>query len=134
MSRKGKGIAAERELLHMFWKTGRFAAIRVAGSGAIKYPVPDLYAASASKKLAIECKACKGDMQYVEKKAVEDLKQFAQLTGSQPFIAVRFNNTQWHFLSPEGLKDAGNSYVIRKEDVEYRAITFKELVENYINQ
>ena len=127
MSRKGKGIAAERELIHMFWKTGRFGAVRVAGSGAIKYPVPDIVAASLTKRLAIECKALKGDVQYIDKHVVEDLKVFAQMTGAQPVIAVRFNKAAWCFLSPDGLQDTGNCLAIRREDVEFRGMTFEEL-------
>ncbi|MBI4016867.1 MAG: Holliday junction resolvase [Candidatus Aenigmarchaeota archaeon] len=127
MSRKSKGTNAERELIHLFWKTGRFAAVRVAGSGSIKYPVPDVYAASATKKLAIECKSLKGDAQYIKKSAVEELKIFAQLVGAQPVIAVRFDHTGWYFLPPEGLRDAGKNYVIHKEEVEFRAQTFEEL-------
>jgi len=128
MSRKSKGIGAERELIHLFWKTGKFAAIRVAGSGSIKYPVPDIFAASPSKKYAIECKALKGDSQYIEKKAVEELKTFAQIVGARPLIAVRFDNTGWFFLSPEGLKDSGNTYCIRKDEVEFRAQKFEEII------
>ncbi|MBW2967284.1 Holliday junction resolvase, partial [Candidatus Woesearchaeota archaeon] len=37
MNRKAKGLSAERELIHMFWKNG-WSALRVAASGAIKYP------------------------------------------------------------------------------------------------
>ena len=35
VSKKSKGISAERELIHKFWGTG-WAAVRVAGRGAIK--------------------------------------------------------------------------------------------------
>ena len=127
MSHKSKGIAAERELIHLFWKTGKFAAVRVAGSGAIKYPVPDIFAASQTKKFAIECKSTKGDMQYIEKKAVQELIQFANITQTQPIIAVRFDRTGWYFLTPEGLRDTGQNYVIRKNEVSFRSQTFDEL-------
>ena len=63
MSRKSKGINAERELIHIFWKTKSWAACRVAGSGAIKYPAPDVLAGNGNILLAIECKACQGDKQ-----------------------------------------------------------------------
>jgi len=128
MSHKSKGIAAERELIHRFWKTESFAAVRVAGSGAIKYPVPDIFAASVTKRFAIECKAAKGDMQYIEKKAVEELVRFAQITQSQPIIAVRFDRTGWYFLHVDGLRDAGQHYVIRKDELQFRSQTFEELV------
>ena len=129
MSRKSKGISAERELIHLFWKTGKFAAVRVAGSGAIKYPVPDVYAASATKKFAIECKSLRGNVEYIRKEIVEDLKTFAQLVGARPVIAVRFDKTGWFFISPEGLRDAGINYVVRKDEVEFRAQKFEELIE-----
>lgn len=38
---KKKGIAAERELLHLLWDKG-FACCRVAGSGSIPEPNCDL--------------------------------------------------------------------------------------------
>lgn len=128
MSRKGKGIAAERELIHLLWKTGVFAAVRVAGSGAIKYPVPDIVALSSSKRFAIECKAARGDVQYVDKKEVDDLVRFASMTGVLPIIAVRFDRVGWFFLSPDALRNVGNSFVVRKDELEFRSLSFEELV------
>ena len=53
MSRKSKGINAERSLIHKFW-AHNWAAIRVAGSGSSKYPSPDVLAGNNLRKLAIE--------------------------------------------------------------------------------
>ena len=59
MSRKSKGINAERELIHLFWKTNSWTAVRIAGSGSSKYPCPDILAANISRKIAIEAKSTK---------------------------------------------------------------------------
>lgn len=134
MSRKGKGISAERELVHLFWRTGVFAAVRVAGSGAIKYPVPDIVASSLNKRFVIECKAARGDVQYVEKKEVEDLLVFAKMTCAVPFIAVRFDRSGWFFLSPDSLRDVGKNFVVRKEDVGYRSLSFEELTGGVVKE
>ena len=46
MSRKSKGINAERELIRLFEDTNKWSACRVAGSGSSRYPSPDIIAAS----------------------------------------------------------------------------------------
>ena len=47
MSLKSKGINAERELIHKFWGVG-WGAVRVAGSGSMRYPSSDILAANRS--------------------------------------------------------------------------------------
>ena len=128
MSRKSKGCNAERELIHLFWGTGIWAACRVAGSGSIKYPVPDIIASNTSKRLAIECKACAGLSQYLSKKEVFDLKKFAELTGAEPVIAVRFNNEEWRFFHTCILKDSGKNFVISRDFAVKIGKVFKELI------
>lgn len=44
MSHKSKGINAEREIIHLFWSMPGWTACRVAGSGSMKYPSPDVIA------------------------------------------------------------------------------------------
>jgi Holliday junction resolvase len=124
MSRKGKGIKAERELLHLFWKHG-WACIRVAGSGAIRYPTPDLLAGGAGRVLAIECKSCKGDYQYLDHEEVSNLQQFATLFGAEAWVAVRFNNQKWQFLRCEALTKTASSYVVNRRT---EALSFDALI------
>ena len=70
MSKKGKGINAERELIHAFWKEKNWTAIRVAGSGCSKYPAPDIVAGNLLRKLAIECKSSKTNIIYIPKEEI----------------------------------------------------------------
>ena len=53
MSRKSKGINAERDLIHKFWGTGKWSAVRIAGSGSMKYPSADILATNKLRTLAI---------------------------------------------------------------------------------
>lgn len=128
MSHKSKGCNAERELIHLFWGTGVWAACRVAGSGAIKYPAPDIIAASKSKRLVIECKACSGDYQYLAKEEVDELKQFAELTNAYPVVGVRFNHEEWRFFSLGELKETEKNFVVTRESAIKIGKVFKDLI------
>ncbi len=127
MSRKSKGISAERELIHLFWGTGSWAAIRVAGSGAIKYPVPDVLAANNLRKLAIECKSTKSKQQHLDKDQVDGLREFATKFGAEAWIGVRYNNLGWKFISLEDLKETPLGFSANHSHTESKGLTFEEL-------
>lgn len=129
MSRKSKGINAERELIHLFWGGG-WAAIRVAGSGAIKYPVPDVLAGNSSRKIAVECKAAKGEYQYLQKETVDSLRTFSRLFGAEPWIGVRFDNESWYFVSVEDLDSTGNNFVVSRVSARQKGLSFNEMIGN----
>ena len=128
MSHKSKGINAERELIHLFWGNAGWAAIRVAGSGAIKYPAPDIVAGNAQRTLAIECKSTKSRYQYLEKESVAELAEFATRLGAEPWIAVRFNRDKWYFLEPKDLIETKNQYAVNFEFLKNKGITFESLI------
>ncbi len=128
MSRKSKGISYERELIHMFWKTGEWAAIRIAGSGNTQYPSADIIAGNAARKLAIECKSSKSDSMYIQKENIVVFREFAKKFGAEPWIAVRFNKTPWHFISMENLQQTENNIVITIENIRYKGLLFEELL------
>src|SRR3989344_4913219 len=111
MSRKSKGINAERELIHKFWQQG-WAATRVAGSGSSRYPSPDIIAGRGDKKIAIECKSSKEKYKYITKEELIQLKAFSEIFGAEPWIAVRFNNTPWYFIKTENLEEKGASFLV----------------------
>jgi len=100
--------------VHLFWHND-WAASRVAGSGSIGYPVPDILAAKNKRHLAIECKATKGDSQYLTKEEVADLKKFAAITGAEPYIAVRFSREEWRFLQPDHLDVTPTQFVVSRK-------------------
>ncbi|MDP7180382.1 MAG: Holliday junction resolvase Hjc [Candidatus Woesearchaeota archaeon] len=109
MSRKSKGINAERELVHFFWKHG-LAALRVAGSGSMRYPAPDVIVGNPKKRVVIECKACKGKIQYFTAQEIKELSEFAALFDALPYVGVRFDNKGWIFQHIKDLRKSGNLY------------------------
>lgn len=127
MSLKSKGIGAERELIHLFWGTGSWAAVRVAGSGAIKYPVPDVLAANNVRKLAIECKSTKSKQQHLDREQVEGLREFASKFGTEAWIGVRYNNIGWRFFSLEDIKETPKGYSANFSHSEVKGLSFEEL-------
>ncbi len=115
MSRKSKGINAERELIHMIWAKN-IPCVRVAGSGAIKYPSPDIIAGNQNLKAVIECKVSRCSTQYFTKDEISELVKFATEFGAQPFVAVKFNNKGWLFASPSELEETDKFFVIKSVD------------------
>ncbi|MBI4145035.1 Holliday junction resolvase [Candidatus Woesearchaeota archaeon] len=127
MSLKSKGIGAERELIHLFWGTGTWAAVRVAGSGAIKYPVPDVLAANNVRKLAIECKSTKSRQQHLDREQVDGLREFAAKFGTEAWIGVRYDNIGWRFFSLEDIKETPKGYSANFSQSEVKGLSFEEL-------
>jgi holliday junction resolvase Hjr len=127
MSRKSKGINAERQLIHKFWSVG-WAAIRVAGSGSISYPVPDVLAGNNLRKLAIECKASREKERYLTKDQVNELKEFSKIFGAEAWIAVKFDKEEWYFLMLEDLKETNNNYLVSFEIAKNKGLLFEEVI------
>jgi Holliday junction resolvase len=124
MNRKSKGIKAERELNHLFWAE-RWACVRVAGSGASRYPTPDLLASNGKRVLAIECKSSKSEYQYLDEHEIEDLKRFSAIFGAEAWIGVRFSGEAWKFYRIKELKKTAKAYMVsRKSD----GLSFEVLV------
>lgn len=120
MSKK-RGIAAERELLHLLWKRG-FAVARVAGSGSVPEPSCDLLAGNGSAKYAIECKMSGNGTKYITKAQMDDFVAFSERFGLKPLIAIKFLRKGWFFLSPEELKKTEKGFSITLEQATGRGI------------
>ncbi len=127
MSRKSKGISAERELIHLFWAE-KIPCIRVAGSGAIKYPCPDILAGTPEMKAAIECKVTKDKTQYFTQEEIQELAQFAFLFGADPYIAVKFNRQGWVFLPVDKLEKTEKCYVVKSDQ---KSLTFENFAARF---
>ena len=127
MSRKSKGINAERELIHAFWKKG-WAALRAAGSGSIKYPCPDVLAGKGARRIAIECKASADNKKYLTRKEINELEEFARIFGAEPWVAVRFDNIKWFFISTSDLEKTKESNYVSVELAKRRGMLFEELI------
>lgn len=128
MSRKSKGINAERELVHLFWATGEWGAIRVAGSGSASYPSPDVLAGNGKRLLAIECKASGRSIQYLTEKEVEELRKFSSLVDAQPVIGVKFGKRGWFFLELDKLRVTESSYAVSLQDATSSGKRFEDLI------
>ena len=127
MSSKTKGSNAERELLHLFWSK-KIPCLRCAGSGSMKYPGPDLIASNKLRTLAIECKSTKDKKKYLDKDDVEQLKEFCEIFGAEPWFAVRFARKDWLFLSLDDIEKTENGYVIDSKIAERRGLLLEELI------
>ena len=127
MSRKSKGINAERDLIHKFWSIG-WASVRIAGSGSMKYPSADILATNKLRKLAIECKTSKDPSKYLTKDEVEQLKAFAKIFGAEPWVGVKFDREEWFFLNIEDLKCTGNNFLISVDIARNKGLLFEELI------
>ncbi len=127
MSRKGKGINAERELIHLLWAKG-WAAVRVAGSGSSRYPSPDVLAGNGVRRLAIECKSSGDKRRYLPKDEIEKLLEFSRTFGAEPWIGVRFNKHSWYFIPPEELTKTERHFVIDVEESRKIGLLVEELI------
>ncbi len=130
MGAKSKGSNAERELIHMFWQVEGWVACRVAGSGSMQYPSPDLIAGNKEKKVVIECKATASDYQYLTKQEVTELVQFSQSFNAEPWIGVRFTREGWFFLKPEHLNETDKNFTISREQIKQKGIKFDKILIN----
>ncbi len=128
MSRKSKGINAERELVHMFWNTNEWSAVRVAGSGSSSFPCPDVLAGNRIRKLAIECKTVNAKSKYLTDEDINQLNDFSAVFGAEPWIGVKFKS-DWFFLSIDDLKKTEKGYAVSKELAKNKGMIFNELVE-----
>jgi holliday junction resolvase Hjr len=127
MSRKSKGINAERDLIHKFWGNN-WAAIRVAGSGSSSFPSPDLLAGNRIRKMAIECKVTKEDKKYFSMEDIEQLKTFSDLFGAEPWIAVKFGKESWFFINLEDLEKTPQGFMISVAIARNKGLLFEEIV------
>jgi holliday junction resolvase Hjr len=127
INKKAKGSAGERELVK-FFNENNYVAIRSAGSGSQKYPSPDILAANAIRRLAIECKVTKDQKKYFTNEEIEQLKLFSQKFGAESWIGVKFGGEDWYFLMLEDLKDSGKMFTVDLQLAKLRGLRKSELV------
>ena len=112
----------------MFFDTGKFAPLRVAGSGSTPLPAPDLLVGGNGRVMAIECKAGKG-RRYIKNDQVKELLEFSSKFGAEPWIGVRFDGKEWLFLNINDLHlSKGGNYAVDFEIAREKGISFKELI------
>ena len=111
----------------MFWSK-KWAALRSAGSGSMKYPGPDLIVSNKVRTLAIECKSTKENKKYLDKYDLNQLKEFCDIFGAEPWFAVRFAKRDWLFLSLDDIEKTEKGYVISTEIAERRGLLIDEVI------
>ena len=94
----------------------------------MKYPSADVLASNKLRKLAIECKTCIEKNKYLPKEEVEQLKQFADIFGAEPWIAIKFKRHEWFFVSLADIAETSKSFVIDNESIKSIGLLFEELV------
>ncbi len=128
-----KGIAAERNLVKLLWKSG-FAVLRPSASGAsTKMTRPDIIAGSRVKGLeyAIEVKTTRNDRLYIAHESVDQLIEFSQRFGCQPILALKFKGKGkgWILVNPEQLSVTPSlNYKITLRDALQIGIDFQTLI------
>ncbi|HLE06445.1 MAG TPA: Holliday junction resolvase Hjc [Candidatus Nanoarchaeia archaeon] len=100
MSRKSRGCDYERKLVHLLYSMG-FTAVRVAGSGCMRYPSPDILASNGTRLIAFEVKSSQKSCVYIREDDVSDLLSFASSFGAESFFAFHLTNQGWFFKRAE---------------------------------
>jgi holliday junction resolvase Hjr len=127
---KAKGSTAERDLIHKFWDKG-WAAMRAAGSGSARHPCPDIIAGNIRRKIVLECKITKSERyQYLTKKEIEELKEFASKFGAETYVAVKFSKYEWFFLMLEDINETDSGYAVSPSLAQNKGLLFEELIES----
>ncbi|MBU0757827.1 MAG: Holliday junction resolvase [Nanoarchaeota archaeon] len=128
MNTKAKGTKGEREIVNLFWETGKWGCVRVAGSGSTHFPSADILASNRERVVAIECKITKENNKYFPKKEIAQLKNFAFYFGAEPWVSVKFGTSEWFFLVPEDMEETKQGYSINKKTAETKGLLFKEFL------
>jgi len=104
MSRKSRGCDYERKLVHLLQEKG-FYSVRVAGSGCMRYPSPDILASNGFRLIAFEVKSTQSDRVYLKPKDLSDLLEFSCGFRAEPWFAVHLFGLGWFFKSASELRD-----------------------------
>ena len=127
MNLKAKGTVAENQLLNMFWQKG-WACLRSAGSGAMHHPGPDLLVGNKLRRLAIECKTCKGIVKYLSKDDIAQLREFSLIFGAEQWFAIKFAKLDWYFISSEDLIITNSGFKADIKLIKKKGVLFDELI------
>ena len=112
MSRKSRGCDYERKLVHLLRSLG-YCSVRVAGSGCMRYPSPDVIASNGTRVIAFEVKSSQKSCVYLGEADVSDLLQFSFEFHCEPWFAFHLVGKGWFFrLAERGVLkiDEINSY------------------------
>jgi len=127
-NKKAKGTAGENELIHMFWDSGDWVCVRVAGSGSTQFPAPDVLASNGFKKLVMEIKVVNGTKKYFKSQEILDLNYFGEKFGAEAWVGVKFEGGQWFFIPTSELEmTKGENFVVDLIKMKRCGFTFSEM-------
>ena len=123
MSHYEKGAKFERELVTKFQERG-WMSLRAAGSGTIKYTIPDVVAIKGEKIILIECKSTKKASLSL-KTPILSLKKILPISKkAQIFLAVKFLREKARFFPLRKLLRKKNFSISLIDDY----LTFEEIL------
>ncbi|MBS3146457.1 Holliday junction resolvase [Candidatus Woesearchaeota archaeon] len=129
MGSKRKGTRAERELIHMFYDSNEWIAVRAAGSGSIPLPCPDIIVGNGKRRLAIECKSLGNTIKYFKKQELAELLEFSKKFGAEAWVGIRFDHIGWFFLQPDKLElSSKGTPSISVSEAKSKGISFDQLI------
>jgi len=114
MSFYEKGARFERSLVHKFQENG-WISFRAAGSGTIKYIIPDIIAIKEDKVLMVECKSTK-KRSISLKETMLNLKKILPISKFDIYIAVKFNRQEPRFYNVKNLLKKKNYTISLKDE------------------
>ncbi|MEM2918536.1 MAG: Holliday junction resolvase Hjc [Candidatus Altiarchaeota archaeon] len=117
-----KGARFERFLVNKFHENG-WISFRSAGSGIMKFIIPDIIAIKGRKVLMIECKTTK-KRGISLKETILELKKILPISEFDIYIAVKFNRKEPRFYKIQDLLKKKN-FTISIND-EYKV--FEEII------
>jgi Holliday junction resolvase len=95
-----------------------YAVVRVAGSGAIDMPCPDIVALKSGRCYAVECKAWAKRNLCIPAEKVEELLAWAKRAGARPVIAWRYPRQGWFIMEPKEMHRSDKYYCINLEQAQ----------------
>lgn len=129
MGSKRKGTRAERELIHMFYDSNEWIAVRAAGSGSIPLPCPDIIVGNGKRRLAIECKSLGNTIKYFKNQELAELLEFSKKFGAEAWVGIRFDHIGWFFLQPDKLElSSKGTPSISVSEAKLKGISFDQLI------
>jgi Holliday junction resolvase len=127
-NKKGKGIAAENELLHKFWEN-QWACIRVAGSGSTRYPAPDILTSRGDRKIVMEIKVINATKKYFTNQEILDLQFFASKFAAEAWVGVKFAESQWYFIPTSELEiTKSENFVVDLITMKRKGFEFEDMI------
>lgn len=127
VDRKAKGTRGERELVK-FFNENNWSCVRIAGSGSMRYPSPDIIAGNAVRRVAIECKVTKDQKKYFQSDEIDQLRTFSTRFGAESWIGVKFPDQPWYFLMLEDLENTGSCWAVSVELAKRKGLVIEELM------